>query len=136
MGICDFIFDLLAVHLSVCEIAKNASQVWPTNVSAIATVIKSKGILYLIFLTKKVSTMSSDNLLLRLLDFAPLGLLTFFFIPFISYKNNAFQHTSKWIILKTLSKYVISLKRLKSYFDFLKINKVNCFWIIVISFSK
>jgi hypothetical protein len=65
-----------------------------------------------------------------------LGLLTFFFIPFISYKNIAFQHTSKWIIFNTLSKYVISLKRLKSYFDFLKINKVNCFWIIVINFSK
>jgi hypothetical protein len=31
--------------------------------------------------------MSSESLLLRLLDFAPLALLTFFFMPFISYKN-------------------------------------------------
>lgn len=97
MGICDFIFYLFTVHFSVCEIAENTSKVWATNVSGVAAVIKGKRILYLIFLTSTVSTMSSDNLLLRLLDLAPLGLLTFFFIPFISYKNNAFEHTSKRI---------------------------------------
>jgi hypothetical protein len=31
--------------------------------------------------------MSSESLLFKLLDFDPFGLLTFFFIPFISYKN-------------------------------------------------
>lgn len=108
MRVSDFVFYFLTIHFSESEIAENASEIWATNVSAVATVIKGKRILYLIFLTSTVSTMSSDSLLFRLLDFAPLGLLTFFFIPFISYKNNAFEHTSKTIITNSLIK--ISIK--------------------------
>lgn len=138
MRIRNFIFYLLSIHFSVGKIAKNTSQIWATNVSAVAIVIKGKSILYLIFLTKKVSTMSSDNLLLRLLDLAPLGLLTFFFIPFISYKNNAFEHTSKCVYFNALTKISIILSKVIKFHNsiYQKYTKLDYVFRMVSIFYK
>jgi hypothetical protein len=87
MGRADFVFDLLAVHFGVGEVSQNAAQVLPGDIARVAGIVEGEGILYLVFLSGEDGTMSSESLLLRLLDLEPLGLLTFFFIPFISYKN-------------------------------------------------
>jgi hypothetical protein len=87
VGVADLVLDLLTVHLRVGEVPQNAAQVLPGDVARVARVVEGEGVLDLVFLSGSSSTISSESLLLRLLDFEPFGLLTFFFMPFISYKN-------------------------------------------------
>lgn len=87
MDVGDLVLDLLAVHLGVGEIAEDAAEVLPADVAGVGGVVEGEGVFDLVFLGKWGGTMSSDSLLLRLLDFEPFALLTFFFMPFISYKN-------------------------------------------------
>lgn len=83
----DFVFDLLSIHFGVGKVSQNATQVLPGYIARVAGIVEREGVLDFVFLSGKDRTMSSESLLLRLLDLEPLGLLTFFFIPFISYKK-------------------------------------------------
>jgi hypothetical protein len=86
VGTRNFILDFLSVHLGVCEIAQNASEILTKYVARIGGVIEGKGVFDLIFLNESLITMSSESLLLRLLVFDPLLFVVFFFNGFISYK--------------------------------------------------
>lgn len=86
MDTADLVFDLLPVHLGVCEVAQDASQVLTIDIPRVAAIVERERVLDLVLLNKSSDTMSSESLLLRLAFLPPLGLLTFFFSPFISYK--------------------------------------------------
>lgn len=109
----DLVLDFLAVHLGVCEISEDAAQVLPGDVAGVSGVIECEGVFDLVFLSGWGGTMSSESLLLRLLDLEPLALLTFFFMPFISYKN----------IIRNLSPHLNSPLTYRPIFDHMIIDE-------------
>lgn len=86
MDAADLVFNFLPVHLRVCEVSEDASKVLPVDVSRVRAIVESESVFDLVLLNKGIFTISSESLLLRLAFLPPLGLLTFFFSPFISYK--------------------------------------------------
>lgn len=86
MYVGNLIFDFLSIHLGVGEVAQDTPKVLPIYISCVTRVIEGECVLDFVFLSKRISTISSESLLLRLVDLVALALLTFFLNPgFISY---------------------------------------------------
>ena len=100
VGAGDLVFDFFAVHFGEGEVAEDGPEVLAVDVAGVGGVVEGEGVLYLVFLSGPICTISSVSLLLTL-AFLPLPWLIFLLGP-ISYKIIVFQ-IEKQILLSSLS---------------------------------
>ena len=99
VGAGDLVFDFFAVHFGEGKVAEDGPEVLAVDVAGVGGVVEGEGVLYLVFLSGPICTISSVSLLLTL-AFLPLPWLIFLLGP-ISYKIIVFQ-IEKQILLLSL----------------------------------